>query len=269
MIPMYQGTADEAREKGELDLWQQSWRENMRCRKAIEAAIKRHFDGMHLGHDIHLPIIENFGLDRVNYVLAVTLAYKDLDGRFSLANRNWAESLGIQIDDDHIYEYVVNSHSAVLDGFIDMVRKYNEQNMNESAEESPYEDSENIKQITTDDLRHMKGSEGLILQGCGGSLREWVDGINTELTEAGILLNGTKFSEVSAFKNDNVTCLLFPFNEDVKLDMGKLAMWRLRTHEAFGGTWLSDYIPNRLEDPEDDLPEYDDDPDEDDGIIMT
>ena len=65
-----------------------------------------------------------------------------------------------------------------------------------------------------------------------------------------------------------MTCILFPFSEDVKLDMGKLAMWRLRTHEAYGGTWLSDYIPNRLE-PDDDLSEYDDDPDEDDGITMT
>ena len=25
-----------------------------------------------------------------------------------------------------------------------------------------------IKQITTDDLRHMEGEEGLALQGCGG-----------------------------------------------------------------------------------------------------
>jgi hypothetical protein len=23
-------------------------------------------------------------------------------------------------------------------------------------------------------------------------------------------------------------------------------MWRLQTHEQFGGTWLSDYVPNRL-----------------------
>ena len=28
--------------------------------------------------------------------------------------------------------------------------------------------------------------------------------------------------------------------------MGKLAMWRLHSHEQFGGTWLSDYVPNRL-----------------------
>lgn len=29
-----------------------------------------------------------------------------------------------------------------------------------------------VKQITKDDLRKMKGTEGLILQGCGGSLDE-------------------------------------------------------------------------------------------------
>lgn len=92
----------------------------------------------------------------------------------------------------------------------------------------------------------MEGSEGLILQGCGGSLDEWVDGINDMLTEDGILLDGTRFHDCSTFEHDGVTCLLFPFREDVKLDVGKLAMWRLRTHETFGSTWLSDYVSNRL-----------------------
>ena len=42
-----------------------------------------------------------------------------------------------------------------------------------------------------------------------------------------------------------VTCLLYPF-EDVDLDIGKLAMWRLHMHGNFGGTWLSDFVPNCL-----------------------
>ena len=102
-----------------------------------------------------------------------------------------------------------------------------------------------IRQITADDLRTMNNQEGLILQGCGGDLREWLDGINGQLAEAGILLDGNKFEMVSVFQHDGQTNLLFPF-EGVKLDMGKLAMWRLQTHEQFGGTWLSDYVPNRL-----------------------
>ena len=104
-----------------------------------------------------------------------------------------------------------------------------------------------IRQITTDDLRKMEHQEGLVLQGCGGEPQEWVDGINGLLTEAGILLDGSTFraENVSVFQHDGLTNMLFPF-EDVKLDMGRLAMWRLQTHETFGGTWLSDYVPNRL-----------------------
>ena len=102
-----------------------------------------------------------------------------------------------------------------------------------------------IKQITTEDLLRMDGQEGLILQGCGGGLQEWVDGINSLLTEAGILMEGSKFESVSTFQHKGLTNLLFPF-DGVKLDTGKLAMWRLQTHEQFGGTWLSDYVPNQL-----------------------
>ena len=103
-----------------------------------------------------------------------------------------------------------------------------------------------VKHITTDYLRRMKNSEGLILQGCVGDLREWVDGINEMLTEEGILRNGSKFEKCSSFEHDNLTCLLFPF-EGVNVDIGRLAIWRLKTHDAFGGTWLSDYVPNRLD----------------------
>ena len=103
-----------------------------------------------------------------------------------------------------------------------------------------------VKTISKDELRRMEGSEGLILQGCGGNLDEWVDGINDMLTEDGILLNGTRFHDCSTFEHDGSTCLLFPFKDDVELDVGKLAMWRLQTHGNFGGTWLSDYVPNKL-----------------------
>ena len=102
-----------------------------------------------------------------------------------------------------------------------------------------------INQITLTDLRRMNGKEGLILQGCGGETQEWVDGINKMLTDKGILLDDTKFENVSVFKSDGVTCILYPF-EDVHLDIGKLAMWRLQSYTAFAGTGLSDYVDNKL-----------------------
>ena len=103
----------------------------------------------------------------------------------------------------------------------------------------------NINTITAEDLRRMPDKEGLILQGCGGDLTEWVDGINEMLTKAGILKDGCQFENVAAFQHGELTCLLYPF-DDVKLDIGKLALWRLQTHEVYGGTWLSDFVPNYL-----------------------
>ena len=64
-----------------------------------------------------------------------------------------------------------------------------------------------INAITTDALRRMSDSEGLILQGCGGDLQEWLDGINEMFTEKGILKDGTKFQNISSFKNEGLTCL--------------------------------------------------------------
>ncbi len=102
-----------------------------------------------------------------------------------------------------------------------------------------------IKNVSLYELRKMNGSEGLILQGCGGDLQEWVDGINEMLTESQILKNKSRFEKAYTFNNENITCLLFPF-DDVQLDVGKLAVWRLETRETFGSTWLSDYVDNRL-----------------------
>lgn len=103
-----------------------------------------------------------------------------------------------------------------------------------------------IRTITIEQLRRMEDQEGLVLQGCGGSVREWQDGINRLLTANGCLKNGTTFTDVHVFQKDGSTCLLFPFSDDVKLDMGKLAVWRVKSNAAFGSTWLSDYVEHEL-----------------------
>lgn len=98
-----------------------------------------------------------------------------------------------------------------------------------------------IKEIDIQKLRTMKGNDGLVLQGCGGELQEWVDGINKQLTEGGILLEGSRFENGYSFKHGELSCLLFPF-EDQKINMGKLAIWRLVTHQQMGSMWLSDFV---------------------------
>lgn len=104
-----------------------------------------------------------------------------------------------------------------------------------------------IIQTTTDELRRMKGSEGIIFQGCGGSLDEWADRVNEMLTKSGILQNGTKFTDVYSFENNGLINLSFPFDENVNLDIGKFAMWRIASYQQFYGSWLSDYVDNYLD----------------------
>lgn len=106
-----------------------------------------------------------------------------------------------------------------------------------------------ITTITTDDVRKMQNQEALILQGCGGEPQEWLDGINDLFTNEGILLKGTRFQNCSVFEHNDLTCIMFPF-EGVELNIGKLAIWRIQSHDTFGGTWLSDYIPNYLDNPD-------------------
>lgn len=103
-----------------------------------------------------------------------------------------------------------------------------------------------VQSTTTDELRRKVGKEGLILQDCGGNLNDWLDGINDLFTKEGLLLDGTKFEKCESFNHNGSTNLYFPFEDDVKLNMGKLAIWRIATHGNFGGTWLSDYVENKL-----------------------
>lgn len=105
-----------------------------------------------------------------------------------------------------------------------------------------------VKQIKKQDLLGYEGREGLILQGCGGDPQEWVDGINDMFTKDEMLIEGTIFDseDCAIFDNDGLTCILFEFTDKTKINMGKLAMWRIGTHDTFGGTWLSDFVDHQF-----------------------
>lgn len=77
-----------------------------------------------------------------------------------------------------------------------------------------------VKHINIKDLLDYEGKEGLILQGCGGDPQEWIDGINELFTKQELLLDGTKFNadDCAVFDNGGVTCILYPFSEDVNIN---------------------------------------------------
>ena len=126
-IPVYRQTGMHAREHGELDQFRQSNVANIACRAAIEKAIAENFDGMRLRADAAAQVLSEFGAERVQFVLANTVQQKSWDGRFSRENKAWAATFAIEPDVvmgmDRRLQFIVNSHPAVLDGFITMTRK--------------------------------------------------------------------------------------------------------------------------------------------------
>ena len=120
---LYPYSAKEARERNELSLWRESHRANIACREAIEDTIRQNFDGLYLNEDCLAPVLAAYGYKRTERVLTATLQELSWDGRFSPANKQWAERRYIPQDERHNAEITIRSHPAVLDGFVDLYRK--------------------------------------------------------------------------------------------------------------------------------------------------
>lgn len=122
-LSVYPYSFTEAKHLNELDRWKESHKENVACKSAIEEAIRIGFDGMHLSSDCAKSIITQFGYHRTAYVLANSLQQKDYDGRFSHGNHDWAKRTYIPSDREHGAAFAVDSHPAVLDGFVNQFRR--------------------------------------------------------------------------------------------------------------------------------------------------
>ncbi len=126
--PVYHESAAYAREHNELKQFRDAHWANIACKNDIEDAIVKHFDGMQLGEEAVTDILDKYGSERVSLVLKATVQVKARDGRFSNANKDWALATELtcgrsENGNDRLAVYAVNSHPAVLDGFIRMARQ--------------------------------------------------------------------------------------------------------------------------------------------------
>lgn len=126
--PVYPYPASYAQEHGELEQHRASNRANIACKEAIEAAIREHYHDNQLDSQAAAQVVKAFGLDRTLYVLAITVQQKDWDARFSPGNKEWAKSIPIQKNPDvwgadRNCQFVVNSHSGLIDLFLSAVRQ--------------------------------------------------------------------------------------------------------------------------------------------------
>lgn len=127
-VPIYRYTAEYARDHGELPEYRASYHANVACRNAIDAAISKHYRNNILPDAALQEVVAEFGVDRTLYVLANTIRHKDWDGRFSPANRRWAEEYPAEpeisaINDARSIDYVANSHSCLLDAIVRQARE--------------------------------------------------------------------------------------------------------------------------------------------------
>ena len=90
-----------------------------------------------------------------------------------------------------------------------------------------------------------KDDDGLVLLGAGGDLNDWIKGVSSALHEEGIATSDNPSELWSAAyvltTSGGRTDLALMFNDKNNIDIGKLAMWRLKFGDA---SWVSDYIVN-------------------------
>ena len=135
IYPLYLKTGEYAHEHYEIIDHRNSRKSNIECKLAIEDAIRNNFDGMHLNEGIEYKIIEQYGMDRVAFVVANTVNEHNWDGRFSRENKEWAKTVPMSEDENVRSECCLTTHPAVLDAFINRIRKKIKEEENKLAQD--------------------------------------------------------------------------------------------------------------------------------------
>ena len=118
-IPIYNGTAQEADERGEMDKFRASAEADENCKTAIENAIARNYDGSRLNTNAAIrEVREQFGDKRLARVTASLIANREHDGRISPENMKWAEKNATTKK-----VFTDRTHSGLLDIFATRLRE--------------------------------------------------------------------------------------------------------------------------------------------------
>lgn len=103
-IPVYKYPAAYARENNELEQYRASYKANVACKEAIETAIRDNYRDNSLGKEAVKQVADQFGYERMFFVLANTVQRKDFDGRISRGNKDWAKTIHVFEDKNYFGE---------------------------------------------------------------------------------------------------------------------------------------------------------------------
>ena len=162
----------------------------LECKEAIEKAIAENFDGTTLPRNTAKGVIEQYGKERVEYVLANTIMHLSHDGRFSDNNKEWAKGI-VPNAEWNTRDLIVTSHPAVHDGFTNQARRYQE--LDREPEKQPVPEREETETISEGEAKAPKTEKAdieqlnkrlsemsAVVKICGALDRKDVVGLNEE-----------------------------------------------------------------------------------------
>ena len=121
--PLYIWSKNQARQSGEMDLWCESHNANCRCAIAIEKALTEYYRENTLDIIAAKKMIEEYGFERVNWVLANTVQFSRGDSRYSDENKKWARGFSLPYDERYVREkFALCKDPFLVNTFIDHVR---------------------------------------------------------------------------------------------------------------------------------------------------
>ena len=118
-LPIYRFSVDHAMQADEIQAFHESRRLNIECGNAIDNAITASNYEMYR-YDLKTAareVVDEFGADRVAWVLASNVSDADYDGRLSNKNKAWAKEFDTPKPDVYL-----QTHKSILDGFVDRFR---------------------------------------------------------------------------------------------------------------------------------------------------
>ena len=123
-VPVYRGTRADAARNHEKDLWEQSFRENVCCARAIEKGLHGCCDPLEGRYDFSCveAVIKEYGFSRVEFVLAHSIQElnkePNIGSPFYPETVAWAESLNVPQDTTYGRFYKADTISPLLEAFL-------------------------------------------------------------------------------------------------------------------------------------------------------
>jgi hypothetical protein len=117
----YPHSREYAQRENRIDMWRESYRANIDCARAIDAATREDWMGVRLKKDCAQKVLDDYGFKRVSFVLANTIQMADWDGRYGKSNKEWAKSIFVPPDEVNGY-FAVTAHPCIIENFVNQTR---------------------------------------------------------------------------------------------------------------------------------------------------